>query len=1464
MELQKILSMKAYSQNTAEESDKFLASIFGYFSVEDPIDNFLKDIELFASDFIDFFVLKRKCQHYWNTIITQKTIPQAKQPFFKTCESTSNTYTVKSLYLRDTFLLTDVHLHLQRDSFDLVLLNRIKAQICSGIKSQKQARRLAMFLYVACKLLLTNGYVNGKFDDIANNIFNGEIVFLLINAFNAIFPWVGEHLFIFEPIISLLAELFLYAFGCTKNKHKHEKVHSIFSKLLGNKEKSSVFSVPIVDVCLSVIVSSSTKSSVTKLSKDKRLPIQNLDIRMLLASCRLLLCILSVQNNDDETQTIDYIEHKIKELCPMQNIQCQLLPRLLFLLTNLIDQIKPDSLLSQDVIDFLKEATVALILCTNYDRKLVDLFNNEFHAYVDNISGLIESLYITKVAGAKAKPCFGLTQILSDVLHASVLGDPIRRYMNRTLLLQSNLLPLVNIVGYFWCQQYHYITSIYANVIIDIQRDECEVDCDSTKSVKQNGKKNKNLLALSKEKIQTKLLNNYSVQLTIPISWKFVDCFVKYNERDQLELVPLIYVLSIETKEILAIYIPSHCGVFAGNEQVNKLKLEYYKNSHPILSSGNEMVEHDPYSKQIGSRLPFKLHIELYDFHYGVYDFISQMQQRNSSTGLFFHWYHPSIGLHIEIVKLLKTNFATVYFAESGDNVHMHRLFCLSEFNNIRLPSCSFIGYGYSTVSSQPFSYIKDVLKEVCERVYQNDPSVDIPIKLKELESAAKTTAELTLYDSTPGTQSNIAIFKDLISRVNGKKVSHHKEFTHKILRPSQFKALMYAALSPLTLILGCPGSGKSTTLAHISKMFLLEENALSKWIPALDNKGVERNRPKWNQFKDLFFSSIKTYESVTEMVLDKDVGVQLFITAHSNNAADQLTRYILEMDGWDKTTFPFIVRLGTQSLDSNVLKFMPIYYLYRIALELGVQFDPSYDKEDKLKAGDLTVHFMNISKAIRDCTSGPSSSKIYSKLTRSQKDVLDCILRDIRCLNYKLLSSATIIVSTTSGFSIYLRYFTDMAIGDPTDFLSSDPLGSSKDYNGYDRPTCNQLSRSSSESYMSKRNSYDSIMAECGYASCKSSSSYNKLVRTIGASSVGEENRRRYLIVEEAARLAEHEFASFLVAPFNKIILLGDILQLPPLIQDQTIASSGALDWSVFHRICYSPQVSVPIVTLEEQARSVPEIADLYRSLYESSLPKYCSIKGGLRDIPGVKFDSFVDQAILERFRGRCFYIPNKGISKCANLISAMNKRLADFCQQMKKYQVVQKQSEDQWSKNKRGGAIRLAETNSDELKLISYLLYSTLVQVTEMIFSGSHVDKLVYDSREQEYCLRFSIAILSLYNAQAALLRSDQFISDATNLFKDLRIPAGTSRRVRLSVDVSVSTSDAFQGLEADIVFLSMVKRATTDFIDSLPRALVAVSRARRLIICIGAADKSKNEIWMNVAKQSELDLLGLLNEA
>ncbi|ESU35702.1 Superfamily I DNA helicase [Giardia duodenalis] len=192
---------------------------------------------------------------------------------------------------------------------------------------------------------------------------------------------------------------------------------------------------------------------------------------------------------------------------------------------------------------------------------------------------------------------------------------------------------------------------------------------------------------------------------------------------------------------------------------------------------------------------------------------------------------------------------------------------------------------------------------------------------------------------------------------------------------------------------------------------------------------------------------------------------------------------------------------------------------------------------------------------------------------------------------NHKLLSPATIIVNTTSGFSIYLRYFTDVATDGLEDSLSFDPLkGSSKVYDGYGRSMYNQLSCFSGGSHISRTNSYSDILVDYDHISSNHISHHSKLVRSTTASIADEGGHRRYLIVEEAARLSEHEFASFLVAPFDKIILLGDILQLPPLIQDLTIASSGALDWSVFHRICYSPRISVPIVALEEQARTFQE----------------------------------------------------------------------------------------------------------------------------------------------------------------------------------------------------------------------------------------------------------------------------------
>lgn len=50
---------------------------------------------------------------------------------------------------------------------------------------------------------------------------------------------------------------------------------------------------------------------------------------------------------------------------------------------------------------------------------------------------------------------------------------------------------------------------------------------------------------------------------------------------------------------------------------------------------------------------------------------------------------------------------------------------------------------------------------------------------------------------------------------------------------------------------------------------------------------------------------------------------------------------------------------------------------------------------------------------------------------------------------------------------------------------------------------------------------------------------------------------------------------------------------------------------------------------------------------------------------------------------------------------------------------------------------------------------------------------------------------------------------------------------------------------------MFLSIVAKNNTPFVEAIERALVAVNRGRRLFVCAGIADKCDNEVWRNVAK-------------
>jgi superfamily I DNA and/or RNA helicase len=97
-------------------------------------------------------------------------------------------------------------------------------------------------------------------------------------------------------------------------------------------------------------------------------------------------------------------------------------------------------------------------------------------------------------------------------------------------------------------------------------------------------------------------------------------------------------------------------------------------------------------------------------------------------------------------------------------------------------------------------------------------------------------------------------------------------------------------------------------------------------------------------------------------------------------------------------------------------------------------------------------------------------------------------------------------------------------------------------------------------------------------------------------------------------------------------------------------------------------------------------------------------------------------------------------------------------------------------------------------------------------------------YASKEN---IEYKIAVLAFYNGQVILLR--KFLQD---LFKTKNIYNFNDGNVK----VSLNTVDKFQGQEADIVVLTMVRNDSLGFMDSINRVNVAITRAKEKLIVIG----------------------------
>lgn len=108
-----------------------------------------------------------------------------------------------------------------------------------------------------------------------------------------------------------------------------------------------------------------------------------------------------------------------------------------------------------------------------------------------------------------------------------------------------------------------------------------------------------------------------------------------------------------------------------------------------------------------------------------------------------------------------------------------------------------------------------------------------------------------------------------------------------------------------------------------------------------------------------------------------------------------------------------------------------------------------------------------------------------------------------------------------------------------------------------------------------------------------------------------------------------------------------------------------------------------------------------------------------------------------------------------------------------------------------------------------------------------------------------KWSIAVLTFYRPQESILREE--------LRKLCHQPNKMSRFHKENVDILLYTVDKFQGMEADIVFLSMVRNKSIGFMDNINRLNVALTRAKYQRVIVG-----NKKFFENQDKSEELKKL------
>ena len=170
--------------------------------------------------------------------------------------------------------------------------------------------------------------------------------------------------------------------------------------------------------------------------------------------------------------------------------------------------------------------------------------------------------------------------------------------------------------------------------------------------------------------------------------------------------------------------------------------------------------------------------------------------------------------------------------------------------------------------------------------------------------------------------------------------------------------------------------------------------------------------------------------------------------------------------------------------------------------------------------------------------------------------------------------------------------------------------------------------------------------------------------------------------------------------------------------------------------------------------------------------------------------------------------------------------------------------------------GALTDGVTPEERHALVEFLLPVSFVDIADGVETTAS-DGSLYNSKEVDYCVKLVNKLLSegLEPSQIGVIT--QYKAQVSCIVNKLGDSASSSRSLPTSMlrGIQVSTVDAFQGAEKDVIILSCVRTKFMGFINCPRRTNVALSRAKHHLVMVGCHRLLRSDtLWFRILQLAE----------